>query len=333
MSQQHSTFKWQKKSSIQTLQKLIFHANIFRKKLTDFQREILARKKKVGHYLHLWNTLFHPVLLQIRKSRKRKEKLHHFFMKRREKSFPLVLKLLPTSLCFVSWHWRHIIQELGTNIKKGEKTDRVDSPSRKEILKASNVWNTSDKKITFLQSYCAFLPLFPLSSPISCLFLFQRTIASEMCGSNSNPKVKPVLSYFPAPSPLLMRGVRELLMLGTELLGHKKKERKPQRILPLRFLTVLFVLHIPTELRAISPICAQHRNSHQRLAESGNVHKAETPEHWHSPCWNHLWVHSFCATWGLMTLNTCNKLSAWSLHTAVLINQTCSTLPKCRKAK
>lgn len=235
MSQQHSTFKWQKKSSIQTLQKLIFHANIFRKKLTDFQREILARKKKVGHYLHLWNTLFHPVLLQIRKSRKRKEKLHHFFMKRREKSFPLVLKLLPTSLCFVSWHWRHIIQELGTNIKKGEKTDRVDSPSRKEILKASNVWNTSDKKITFLQSYCAFLPLFPLSSPISCLFLFQRTIASEMCGSNSNPKVKPVLSYFPAPSPLLMRGVRELLMLGTELLGHKKKERKPQRILPLRF--------------------------------------------------------------------------------------------------
>lgn len=76
-----------------------------------------------------------------------------------------------------------------------------------------------------------------------------------------------------------MKGVRELLMLGTELWGHKEKERKTQCILPLRFLAVLFVLHIPTELRAINPICAQHRYSHQRLAESGDVHKAETPKH------------------------------------------------------
>lgn len=55
------------------------------------------------------------------------------------KSFPLELKLLPTSLCFVSWRGRHIIQELGTHFQKGEKTDRVDSPSRKEILKVSSV--------------------------------------------------------------------------------------------------------------------------------------------------------------------------------------------------
>lgn len=56
-----------------------------------------------------------------------------------EKSFPLELKLLPTSLCFVSWCGRHIIQELGTHFQKGEKTERVDSPSRKEILKVSRV--------------------------------------------------------------------------------------------------------------------------------------------------------------------------------------------------
>lgn len=56
-----------------------------------------------------------------------------------EKSFPLELKLLPTSLCFVSWRGRHIIQELGTHFQKGEKTERVDSPSRKEILKVSRV--------------------------------------------------------------------------------------------------------------------------------------------------------------------------------------------------
>lgn len=43
------------------------------------------------------------------------------------------------SLCFVSWRGRHIIQELSTNFQKEEKTDRVDSPSRKAILKVSSV--------------------------------------------------------------------------------------------------------------------------------------------------------------------------------------------------
>lgn len=36
-----------KKSSIQTLPKMIFYASVFRKKLTVFQREMLVRKKKL----------------------------------------------------------------------------------------------------------------------------------------------------------------------------------------------------------------------------------------------------------------------------------------------
>lgn len=53
----------------------------------------------------------------------------------------------------------------------------------------------------------------------------------------------------------------------------------------------------------------------------------------HTPRLNHLWICSLSATWSLMILNTCNKLSAWSLHTTILMNKTCSTLPNCRKAK
>lgn len=57
-----------------------------------------------------------------------------------EKSFPP--RAEASSLCFVSWRGRHIIQELGTHFQKGEKTDRVDSPLRKEVLHVSNVGDT-----------------------------------------------------------------------------------------------------------------------------------------------------------------------------------------------
>lgn len=57
------------------------------------------------------------------------------------------------------------------------------------------------------------LPL--LSSPISYVFIFERTITSEISGSHSFPKVKPVLNYFPEVSPFLMMGGRGLLILCT----------------------------------------------------------------------------------------------------------------------
>lgn len=173
----------------------------------------------------------------------------------------------------------------------------------------------------------------PLAAPFPIYLFLRQQFPQKSVGVIPILKLNLCLAISLHPALWWWGGVRELLMLGTELLGHKEKERKTRSILPLRFLTVLFVLHIPTELRAISPICAQHRHSHQTLAESWDVHKAETPKHWHSPHWNHLWIHSFCATWGLTTLNTFNKLSVWSLRTAVSMNQTCSTVSKCRKAK
>lgn len=135
-----------KKAAFKQCQNLIFYANIFRKKHHFFQRGILGKKK--GWRLFALVQWLFSILCLSKYASQGKEKLHHFFMKRRV--FPLELKLLPTALCFVSWRGRHIIQELGTHFQKGEKTDRVDSPSRKEILKVSNVGDTPDRRITFL---------------------------------------------------------------------------------------------------------------------------------------------------------------------------------------
>lgn len=138
-----------KKRSIQTLPKPDILCQHIQKETYCFSKRNFRQEKKKSWTLFALVQYFVPSCASPNMQVKEKErKTASFFHE--EKSFPLELKLLPTSLCFVSWRGRHIIQELGTHFQKGEKTERVDSPSRKEILKVSRVWDTPDRRITFL---------------------------------------------------------------------------------------------------------------------------------------------------------------------------------------
>lgn len=147
MSQQRSTtFKWQK-SSIQTLPKIDILCQHIQKETYWFSKRNFRQEKKSWMLFALVQYFFRSCASPNMQVKEKERKTASFFHE--EKSFPLELKLLPTSLCFVSWRGRHIIQKLSTHFQKGEKTERVDSPSRKEILKVSSVWDTPDRRITF----------------------------------------------------------------------------------------------------------------------------------------------------------------------------------------
>lgn len=58
-----------------------------------------------------------------------------------QRVFPLKLKHLPTSLCFVSCRGRHIIQELGTVSKRNSKeTEQTVHTGRERHLKLHRHW-------------------------------------------------------------------------------------------------------------------------------------------------------------------------------------------------
>lgn len=182
------------------------------------------------------------------------------------------------------------------------------------------------------------LPL--LSSPISYVFIFERTITSEISGSHSYPKVNLCLTTSLKSALFWWWGKRAPYTLykknswstrkrsgGTNILCHwdfwHSVARPSNSPHPPQLSTEPPAPSVPsTDTPSIDL-------QNLGMSTQQNYLNADT----HTPRLNHLWICSLSATWSLMILNTCNKLSAWSLHTTILMNKTCSTLPNCRKAK
>lgn len=168
------------------------------------------------------------------------------------------------------------------------------------------------------------------------MFTFERRIASEIGGSISNLRVKPVLIYAPEVSPLKIRGWETPQTCEEELLGNKKKERRNQCALPLRFptpghssltLTPPFEqsreLPVPPAPSTVAPI-----KDKRNLGTCTQQNPLNTAPH---TCKQPLDAQLLCRQ-SLMAINTSKKSATWSSH-ATATTQARSAVPRCRKAE
>lgn len=134
---------------------------------THYFSERNFRGKKIGSYLHLCND-FVPSCASLNKKVKENKNCVIFSWR----VLTLELRLLPTSLCFVSWCRRHIMQELGTHFQKREKTDGIDSPSKRRWYFKFQTYETHwrEAALSFSPAECS-SPCLSSAAPFQiCLF-------------------------------------------------------------------------------------------------------------------------------------------------------------------
>lgn len=183
------------------------------------------------------------------------------------------------------------------------------------------------KSLSLSPSEC-FSACLSSAAPFHTCFLLREQLP-QISGSNSSPKVKPVLNYFvwSQPSANELSKTASYIAHRTAVAEGKAEEK------PMYFATeisdiVSLASHsrCPSQVStepAVPPVPSKDHLvaglQNPGLCTQQNNLNADTQ---HSLL-HHLWMCSFCAPWSQPILST-GKQTAWSLHTTVLTNKTCS---------